>query len=104
MALSSGLVAMGFLSQSRNLFLPFSATVLPALFVLGLFTVARLIDTSLEYRQCLSGIARIRGFYRTLGTDAAEHFAARHGRWPEAKPPAAQHGPLLSFLSTTASM
>ncbi len=59
MALSNALVAMGFLSQSRNLFLPFSATVLPTIFVLGLFTVSRLVDTSLEYRQCLSGIARI---------------------------------------------
>lgn len=104
MALSSALVAMGFLSQSRNLFLPFSATVLPAIFVLGLFTVARLVDTSLEYRQYLSGIARIRSFYRSLGTEAAEHFAARHGRWPEVAPAAAQLGPFFAFLSTAATM
>jgi hypothetical protein len=104
MALSSALVAIGFLSSSRNLFLPFSATVLPAVFVLGLFTVSRLVDTSLEYRQCLCGIARIRGFFRRLGPEAAEQFAAKHGRWPEVKPPAAQLGPVFAFLSTAASM
>jgi len=48
MALSSSLVAMGFLSQSRELFLPFGATVLPVVFLLGLFTVIRLVDTGLE--------------------------------------------------------
>ena len=75
MALSSSLVAMGFLSQSQVLFRPFVATVLPAVFLLGLFTVVRLVDTGLESMQYLTGIARIRGFYRTLGAQAAEHSA-----------------------------
>ena len=104
MTLSSALVAIGFLSSSRNLLVPFSATVLPGVFVLGLFTVSRLVDTSLEYRQCLCGIARIRCFFRSLSPEAAEQFAARHGRWPEVKPPAAQLGPLFAFLGTAASM
>ena len=41
MALSSSLVAMGFLASSPEAFIPFAATVLPTLFVLGLFTVIR---------------------------------------------------------------
>jgi hypothetical protein len=42
MALSSSLVAMGFVAGSTDVLLPFAAIVLPAVFVLGLFTVLRL--------------------------------------------------------------
>jgi len=104
MALSSSLVAMGFLSNSPDALMPFTATVLPALFLLGLFTVARLVETGLESMHYLVGIARIRGFYRTLGPDAEHYFASEHGRWPEVKSPALRLGPVLAFLGTTASM
>ena len=104
MALSSSLVAMGFLSQSQELFRPFVATVLPAVFLLGLFTVVRLVDTGLESMHYLTGIARIRGFYRTLGAQAAEHFTPEQGRWPEVESPAERLGALSAFLGTTASM
>jgi hypothetical protein len=104
MALSSSLVAMGFLSQSQELFRPFVATVLPAVFLLGLFTVVRLVDTGLESMHYLTGIARIRGFYRTLGAKAAEHFTPEQGRWPEVESPAERLGALSAFLGTTASM
>ena len=73
MALSSSLVAMGFVAGSRDVLIPFAAIVLPAIFVLGIFTVVRLVETSLDSRHCLRGIARIRAYYRTLGTDAARH-------------------------------
>jgi hypothetical protein len=104
LSLSSSLVAIGFISQSRDMFVPFVATVIPAVFLLGLFTVMRLVDTSLEYMQYLSGIARIRGYYRSLGPEAAEHFAVETGRWPETSGPALRLGPLLAHLGTTASM
>jgi hypothetical protein len=104
MVLSSSLVATGFLSQSPALLVPFAAAVLPAVFLLGLFTVLRLVDTGLESMQYLLGIARIRGFYRTLGPEAAEQFAPRNGRWPEAKGPEVRFGRVFAFLSTTASM
>jgi hypothetical protein len=104
MALSSSLVAMGFLSQSRELFAPFAATVLPVVFLLGLFTVVRLVDTGLESMHYLTGIARIRGFYRTLGEEAAQHFTPEQGRWPEVESPALRLGALSAFLGTTASM
>jgi hypothetical protein len=104
MALSSSLVAMGFLSNSADVFLPFIATVLPALFVLGIFTIVRLVETALESMHYLRGIARIRAHYRTLAPDAASHFAAEHGRWPEIESPAERLGPTLAFFGTTASM
>jgi hypothetical protein len=104
MALSSSLIAMGFLSQSRELFQPFAATVLPVAFLLGLFTVVRLVDTGLESMQYLTGIARIRGFYRTLSAEAAQHFTPEQGRWPEMESPASRLGALSAYLGTMASM
>jgi prepilin signal peptidase PulO-like enzyme (type II secretory pathway) len=104
MALSSSLVAMGFLSSSADLLIPFAATVLPAVFLLGIFTVVRLVETGLESMHYLDGIARIRAYYRTLGPDAARHFAPENGRWPEIEAPAIRLGPMLAFLGTTASM
>jgi hypothetical protein len=105
MALSSALVAMGFASQSREVLVPFIAIVLPAVFVLGVFTAFRLIDTALESQQCLVGIARIRAYYRTLGPEAQELFAAERGRWPEAaSTPALGLGAAVAFLGTSATM
>ena len=104
-SLSSSLVAMGFMSQSPDVFLPFVAAVLPAVFVLGLFSVVRLVDTAIENMLYLAGIARIRGYYRTLAPDAAQYFSADIGRWPEVKSPPSHHfGPALAFLGTSASM
>lgn len=104
-SLSSSLVAMGFTAQLENVFFPFVASVLPALFLLGVFTTIRLVDTSLEYMQYLEGIARIRAYYRSLGPEAAAYFAAESGRWPEGRSvPSLRLGPLLAFLGTTASM
>ena len=104
MALSSSLVAMGFLSSSAEVLIPFAATVLPTVFLLGLFTMVRLVETALESMQYLHGIARIRAYYRTLGPDATSHFAAQHGRWPEVESPAQRFGATLAFFGTTASM
>jgi hypothetical protein len=104
-SLSSSLVAMGFAAQSREVFLPFVAVVLPALFLLGVFTVVRLVDSAIENMQYLDGIARIRAYYRTLTPEAAVHFAAQRGRWPEARSAPSLHlGSLVAFLTTTASM
>jgi hypothetical protein len=53
----------------------------------------------------LSGIARIRQYYRTLGPEAAEHFSPGSGRWPEnGSSPALRMGPLVGLITTTASM
>src|SRR5262245_56279596 len=104
MALSSSLVAIGFVAGSTDVLIPFAAVALPAVFVLGIFTVVRLVETSLDSMYCLLGIARIRGYYRTLGQEAARQFSAEHGRWPEVDPPALRFGRALAFFGTTASM
>lgn len=104
-SLSSSLVAMGFASRSPAVLAPFMAIVLPAVFLLGVFTVARLVDSNLESMYFLAGIARIRSYYRTLTPEAAEHFAAQGGRWPEARStPSLRLGLLVAFITTTASM
>ena len=104
-SLSSSLVAMGFTAGSQEVFLSFAATMLPALFLLGSFTVVRLIDVGIENQQCLGGIARIRSYYRTLTPEAAAYFSAESGRWPEshAAPPT-RFGSFVAFLTTAASM
>lgn len=104
-ALWSSVVAMGFTSQSPDVLTPFVAAVVPAVFLLGVFTVVRLLDTVLENSRYLAGIARIRGYYRTLTPEAATYFATETGRRPEpAVPPALGLGPTLAFLGMTASM
>ncbi len=104
MALSSSLVAIGFVAGSTQALIPFAATVLPAVFLLGIFTVVRLVETALENMHCLRGIARIRGYYRTLGPEAARQFSTELGRWPEAETPSLRLGRALAFFGTTASM
>lgn len=104
-SLSSSLVAMGFAAQSHDAFMPFIATILPAIFVLGLFTVLRLVDLAAESMQLHIAIAHIRSYYRTLGSEAEIIFAADRGRWPEAKTePALRIAPLFGYLTTAAIM
>ena len=104
-SLSSSLVALGFASRSPELFGPFVAIVLPALFILGLFTAVRLVDSNLEGILYLNEIAHIRRYYRTLAPDAAEHFSPESGRWPENQSwPALRLGPTVGLITTTASM
>jgi hypothetical protein len=104
MVLSSSLVATGFVAGSTDVLIPFVAIVLPAVFLLGVFTVVRLVETALDSIYCLERIAHIRGYYRTLGPVAADYFSPESGRWPEAVPPALRFGPVLAFFGTTASM
>jgi hypothetical protein len=104
-SLSSSLVALGFASQSPELFVPFVAIVLPAVFVLGVFTTVRLVDSNLEGILFMNSIARIRQYYRTLTPEAAEQFSAQSGRWPENQHwPALRMGPFVGLITTTASM
>ena len=104
LSLSSSLIATGFAAQSRDILVLFVGAVFPAVFLLGVFTIVRLVDTTLENMQYLAGIARIRSYYRTLTPDAGTYFAARDGRWPEARAPSLHLGNLVAFLGTSASM
>jgi hypothetical protein len=104
-SLSSSLVAMGFVSQFQQTFHLFAATILPALLVLGVFTTVRLVDTGIENQQFLRGIARIRGYYRTLTPDAALHFSSESWRWPEAHAaPPLWYGARTALLTTAGEL
>jgi hypothetical protein len=102
--LSGSLVAMGFATQTEAIFVPFVATVLPAIFVMGIFTVLRLVDISIDSTKALITISRIHRYYRELGGEAAEIFDMRMGRWPETSNPADRLGTLVAYWTSAASM
>jgi hypothetical protein len=99
-SLASGLVAIGFASSSPRAFASLAFTVLPTVFILGWFTIVRLIDTSVANVVSLRRMDLIRQYYAALAPFAPPYFAAasasprdhavRYGRW--------------SFLFTMASM
>jgi hypothetical protein len=99
-SLASGLVALGFSSSSPRAFASLAFTVLPTVFVLGWFTIVRLIDTSVANVVSLRRMELIRAYYAALAPMAPPYFGAgnsatgehgvRYGRW--------------SFLFTMASM
>lgn len=74
LSLSSSLVALGFTAQGGPASGVFVAAVLPTVFVLGCFTIIRLVDTSIENLLCLRRIARIRRYYAGLLPDAPQYF------------------------------
>jgi hypothetical protein len=97
--LSSGLVAMGFASSSHRALAALAFTVLPTVFILGWFTVVRLIDTSVTNVVSQRRMELIRRYYAALVPSSPPYFetdeaAANHGvrydRW--------------AFLFTMASM
>jgi hypothetical protein len=99
-SLSSGLVAIGFASTTPHALAALAFTVLPTVFVLGWFTVVRLIDTSVANIVSLRRIELIRQYYASIMPTAAGYFESddsvagthgvRYSRW--------------SFLFTMASM
>jgi hypothetical protein len=99
-SLSSGLVAIGFASSSHHALEALGFTVLPTVFVLGLFTIVRLIDTSIANIISQRRMERIRAYYSGLSPDGPQYFetddsvtgthGVRYGR--------------LSFFFTMASM
>jgi hypothetical protein len=99
-SLASGLVALGFSSSSPRAFASLAFTVLPTVFILGWFTIVRLIDTSVANIVSLRRMELIRAYYAALTPAAPPYFGAvdpaagqhnvRYGRW--------------SFLFTMASM
>jgi len=79
MTLSSSLVAFGFLSQTPIAF-GFLGVIIPVVFLLGIFTYERLVETSLEDVVALASIQRIRRYYATLLPGADEYFPMPLGR------------------------
>jgi hypothetical protein len=104
-AVSGALLAMGFATQAEFMFLPFIATVLPILFVMGVLTVLRLTDIATESAMAEIAIARVRRYYRSLGPESEAFFARDLGRWPEGKiNPALRLGVFVAYWTSAASM
>lgn len=78
LSLSSSLVALGFAAQSHQAFNYFAAAILPAIFILGIFSFVRVTDTAMANLNSLRAIVRIRRFYAGLVPDA-EKFFGDHG-------------------------
>lgn len=68
------MVALGVCAQSEPALILFIASVFPCLFLLGLFTVVRLVDISIDHLQARAVIARIHSWYATLSPVAAQKF------------------------------
>jgi hypothetical protein len=76
-SVSSTLVALGFIGQVSEVgdaFKVFALTVLPTLYVLGLFTFVRLVQSVAEDFQYARAINRIRHEYIELAGDKAHLF------------------------------
>jgi len=71
--LSSSLVAFGFLADTPFAVV-FLAAVLPMVFLLGVFTYVRLVETSLEDVAALAALQQIRRYYRTILPGAGRYF------------------------------
>jgi hypothetical protein len=81
-AVSSGLVALGFVGQGgddRDTFNWFALVILPTLYLLGLFTFVRLVQSSIEDMFLGRAINRIRQYYfRIIGDDAGYVMLGAH--------------------------
>jgi hypothetical protein len=73
-SLSSSLVALGFATQATHAFPYFAAGILPAIFILGIFSFVRVVDTSMANLNSLRAIVRIRRFYAGLVPEAVRFF------------------------------
>jgi hypothetical protein len=73
-ALSSGLVAIGFASSHRRSLEALSFSVLPTVYVLGWFTIVRLIDTSVQNIVSRRRIETIRRYYASISPRHAKLF------------------------------
>ena len=76
-SVSSTLVALGFLGQSSRsdvTFVVFALTVLPTLYLLGIFTFIRVVECGAEDFQYGVAINRIRHYYKEIAGDEARLF------------------------------
>jgi hypothetical protein len=77
LSVSSALVALGFIGQASEIgatFDVFALTVLPTLYVLGLFTFVRVVECGAEDFRYGVAINRIRNYYKQVAGDQAKLF------------------------------
>jgi hypothetical protein len=76
-AVSSTLVALGFIGQISEVgdsFNVFALTVLPTLYILGLFTFVRTVENGVEDLMMGRAINRIRNYYLQVAGEEARYF------------------------------
>ena len=76
-AVSSTLVALGFIGQISEVgdsFNVFALTALPTLYILGLFTFVRTVENGVEDLMMGRAINRIRNYYLEVAGDQARYF------------------------------
>jgi hypothetical protein len=73
-ALSSRLVAIGFASSSPGALAALAFSVFSTVFILGIFTIVRLVDTSVQNIVTLRRIEVIRRYYASLLPIAPAYF------------------------------
>src|SRR5215211_130255 len=76
-AVSSALVALGFIGQLSHVgdvFNAFALTVLPTLYLLGIVTFVRLVECGMEDFRYSLAINRIRHYYQEVARDRADLF------------------------------
>ena len=74
-ALSSGLVATGFASSSPMALAGLAFSIFPTVFILGIFTIVRLVDTGVQNIVALRRIEVIRRYNASLLPIAPAYFA-----------------------------
>jgi hypothetical protein len=76
LSVSSTLVALGFIGQASQgrTFQVFALTVLPTLYVLGVFTFVRVVECGAEDFRYGVAINRIRHYYKEIAGDRADLF------------------------------
>jgi hypothetical protein len=110
LAVSSTLVALGFLGQggrTDQTFEVFALTVLPTLYLLGIFTFVRVVECSAEDYRYGVAINRIRNYYQQIAGDRAELFLLSghddgRGVFANAAVPVERRTHFLSFASVVA--
>ncbi len=95
LSLSSSLIALGFATQSKEALPYFAAGILPAIFILGIFSFVRVTDTAMANLNSLRAIVRIRRFYASLLPEASSFFGQQDTE--------DDTGMALTFLGTTRS-
>jgi hypothetical protein len=77
LSVSSALVALGFIGQASQVgttFDVFALTVLPTLYVLGVFSFVRVVECGVEDFRYGVAINRIRNYYKQIAGDQAKLF------------------------------
>jgi hypothetical protein len=111
-AVSSSLIALGFIGQVSDIGTPFrvfALIVLPTLYGLGIVTHIRLVECGVEDVMYGMAINRIRGYYRELAGDQARLFLLSghddaRGVFENAGVPATRRPQIFSFASVVAAI